>query len=94
MPVRGRQAPCGNAGDVPFQFLVGDFYSLVTQGQLSCAVLIVIPVEIQSADQLRLYFSSFAYVLGHARRRLALAGTEWAHLQVSTICLRLLKIAA
>jgi len=46
------------------------------------------------ANQLRLYFSSFAYVLLHALRRLALAGTEWAHAQVSTIRLRLLKIAA
>jgi len=46
------------------------------------------------ANQLRLYFSSFAYVLMHALRRLALAGTEWARAQVSTIRLRLLKIAA
>ena len=46
------------------------------------------------ANQLRLYFSSFAYVLLHALRRLALAGSEWARAQVSTIRLRLLKIAA
>ena len=46
------------------------------------------------ANQLRLYFSSLAYVLIHALRRLALAGTEWAQAQVSTIRLRLLKIAA
>jgi hypothetical protein len=46
------------------------------------------------ANQLRLYFSSLAYVLVHALRRLALAGTEWAHAQVHTIRLRLLKIAA
>jgi hypothetical protein len=46
------------------------------------------------ANQLRLYFSSFAYVLVHALRRLALAGTQWAHAQVHTIRLRLLKIAA
>ena len=46
------------------------------------------------ANQLRLYLSSFAYVLLHALRRLALAGTEWARVQVSTIRLRLLKIAA
>jgi hypothetical protein len=45
-------------------------------------------------NQLRLYFSSFAYVLVHALRRLALAGTEWATAQVNTIRLRLLKIAA
>jgi hypothetical protein len=46
------------------------------------------------ANQLRLYFSSLAYVLIHALRRLALTGTEWAHAQVHTIRLRLLKIAA
>ena len=46
------------------------------------------------ANQLRLYFSSLAYVLVHALRRLALAGTQWAHAQVPTIRLRLLKIAA
>jgi len=46
------------------------------------------------AHQLRLYFSSFASVLLHALRRLALAGTEWAHAQVGTIRLRLLNIAA
>jgi Transposase DDE domain group 1 len=46
------------------------------------------------ANQLRLYFSSLAYVLVHALRRLALAGTPWAQAQVHTIRLRLLKIAA
>ena len=46
------------------------------------------------ANQLRLYFSSLAYVLVDALRRLALAGTEWAQAQVHTIRLRLLKIAA
>ncbi|HVS89765.1 MAG TPA: IS1380 family transposase [Candidatus Acidoferrum sp.] len=46
------------------------------------------------ANQLRLYFSSLAYVLVAALRRLGLAGTEWATAQVDTIRLRLLKIAA
>ena len=46
------------------------------------------------ANQLRLFFSSLAYVLMHALRRLALAGTEWAQAQVHTLRLRLLKIAA
>src|SRR5215471_2767198 len=46
------------------------------------------------ANQLRLYFSSLAYVLIHALRRLGLAATEWAQAQVQTIRLRLLKIAA
>src|SRR5215472_6438975 len=50
--------------------------------------------ETLRANQLRLYFSSLAYVLVHALRRLALAGTEWSHAQVHTIRLRLLKIAA
>jgi len=46
------------------------------------------------ANQLRLYFSSLAYVLVEALRRVGLAGTESAELQVETIRLRLLKIAA
>jgi Transposase DDE domain group 1 len=50
--------------------------------------------ETLRANQLRLYFSSLAYVLVHALRRLALVGTEWAEAQVHTIRLRLLKIAA
>jgi hypothetical protein len=50
--------------------------------------------ETLRANQLRLYFSSLAYVLLHALRRLALAGTDWASAQVQTIRLRLLKIAA
>ena len=50
--------------------------------------------ETLRANQLRLYFSSLAYVMMHALRRLALVGTEWATAQVETIRLRLLKIAA
>jgi hypothetical protein len=50
--------------------------------------------ETLRANQLRLYFSSLAYVLLHALRRLALAGTDWASAQVETIRLRLLKLAA
>src|SRR3974390_3361811 len=46
------------------------------------------------AHPLRLYFSSLAYVLVEALRRIALAGTPAAELQVDTIRLRLLKIAA
>jgi len=46
------------------------------------------------SNQLRLYFSSLAYVLVEALRRVGLAGTEWAEYQVETIRLRLLKIAA
>jgi hypothetical protein len=50
--------------------------------------------ETMRANQLRLYFSAMAYTLLEALRRLALHGTEWAHAQVDTLRLRLLKIAA
>ena len=50
--------------------------------------------EFLRSNQLRLYFSSLAYVLVEGLRRLGLAGTEWAKYQVQTIRLRLLKIAA
>jgi hypothetical protein len=46
------------------------------------------------ANQLRLYFSSFAYVLLAALRRLGLAGTELARAQCDTIRLKLLKVGA
>lgn len=46
------------------------------------------------ANQIRLDFSSVAYVLMAALRRLALAGTEMAHAQCHTIRLKLLKIGA
>ena len=50
--------------------------------------------ETLRANQLRLYFSSLAYVLVDSLRRLALSGTDWAAAQVGTIRLRLLKVAA
>jgi len=46
------------------------------------------------SNQLRLYFSSFAYVLVHALRRLGLEGTELAKTQCDTIRLKLFKIGA
>ncbi len=46
------------------------------------------------SNQLRVYFSAIAYVLLQGLRRLGLKGTEWAHAQVGTIRLRLLKIGA
>jgi hypothetical protein len=46
------------------------------------------------SNQLRLYFSSFAYVLVHALRRLGLQGTELAKAQCDTIRLKLFKIGA
>jgi hypothetical protein len=46
------------------------------------------------SNQLRLYFSTFAYVLLHELRRLGLRGTEMAKAQCHTIRVRLLKIGA
>jgi len=46
------------------------------------------------SNQLRLYFSSIAYVLLQTLRRTALAGTELAKAQCGTIRLKLLKIGA
>jgi hypothetical protein len=50
--------------------------------------------ETMRANQLRLYFSTFAYQLLHGLRRLGLRGTEMAQAQCQTIRLRLLKIGA
>jgi Transposase DDE domain group 1 len=46
------------------------------------------------SNQLRLYFSSIAYVLLQMLRRLGLQGTELAQAQCTTIRLKLLKIGA
>src|SRR3954470_9585202 len=46
------------------------------------------------ANQVRLFFSSIAYVLLEAMRRLGLAGTELAEAQCQTIRSKLLKIGA
>ena len=46
------------------------------------------------ANQLRLYLSSFAYLLMHGLRRLGLAGTRWARAQCGTLRTRILKLAA
>jgi Transposase DDE domain group 1 len=46
------------------------------------------------SNQIRLYWSAFAYVLLQTLRRLGLHGTEMAHAQCGTIRLRLLKIGA
>lgn len=46
------------------------------------------------SNQLRLYFSSMAYCLMQALRRLGLPGTDMAQAQCGTIRLRLLKIGA
>jgi hypothetical protein len=52
------------------------------------------PAATMRANQLRLWFASFAYVLVCALRRLALAGTELARATCGTIRLKLLKIGA
>ena len=46
------------------------------------------------ANQLRLYFSSLAYMLLQTLRRLGLKGTALAKAQCDTIRLKLLKLAA
>jgi hypothetical protein len=46
------------------------------------------------SNQIRLYFSSLAYLLLEALRRLGLKGTEWAQAQATTIRLKVLKIGA
>ena len=50
--------------------------------------------HLMRANQVRLYLSSFAYVLLSELRRLGLAGTEMARAQCGTIRLKLLKIGA
>ena len=46
------------------------------------------------SNQLRLYFSSFAYVLIETLRALGLSGTELAQAQCGTIRLKLFKVGA
>ena len=46
------------------------------------------------ANQIRLYFSSAAYMLMQALRRLGLRGTQMATAQCNTIRLKLLKVGA
>src|SRR5208283_3772557 len=46
------------------------------------------------SNQIRLYFSSVAYLLMQALRRLGLQGTEMAKAQCTTLRLKLLKIGA
>src|SRR5271167_3515891 len=46
------------------------------------------------SNQIRLYFSTVAYLLMQGLRRLGLAGTELAKAQCNTVLLKLLKIGA
>src|SRR5512134_2797761 len=50
--------------------------------------------QTMAANQLRLWFSSFAYVLLSALRRIALSGTELAQATCGSIRLKLLKLGA
>jgi Transposase DDE domain group 1 len=50
--------------------------------------------ELMRSNQLRLYFSTFAYQLMQGLRRVGLKGTEMARAQCQTIRLKLLKIGA
>jgi Transposase DDE domain group 1 len=52
------------------------------------------PAATMRANQLRLWFASFAYVLMCGLRRIALAGTELARATCGSIRLKLLKIGA
>ena len=47
-----------------------------------------------AANQLRLFLSSFAYLMMETLRRVGLAGTKWARAQSWTLRVRLLKIGA
>ena len=47
-----------------------------------------------AGNQLRLYFSAFAYVMMETLRRVGLAGTKLARAQSWTLRVRLLKIGA
>ena len=53
-----------------------------------------VSAETMRANQMRLYLSAMAYVLGSGLRRLGLKATELAQAQVSTIRTKLLKIGA
>ena len=50
--------------------------------------------EDMRANQIRLYFSSIAYVLMSAMRRIGLAETRFERAQCNTIRLKLLKVGA
>jgi len=50
--------------------------------------------EVLRANQLRLWFSTLAYLLVNQLREVGLRGTQWAQATCGTIRLRLLKIGA
>lgn len=71
----------------------GDMENRIKEQQLSLFADRTSTSKMHS-NQLRLYFSSFAYVLMCALRRMGLSGTEMAKAQCGTIRLKLLKLGA
>jgi Transposase DDE domain group 1 len=71
----------------------GDMENRIKEQQLALFADRTSTAEMRS-NQLRLWFSSIAYALMHAVRRLALSGTSLARAQCDTIRLKLLKIGA
>jgi hypothetical protein len=71
----------------------GDMENRIKEQQLALFADRTSTHEMRS-NQLRLYFSSFAYVLMQTLRRLGLAGTSMARAQCDTIRLKLFKIGA
>ncbi|NJN05462.1 MAG: IS1380 family transposase [Rhodobacteraceae bacterium] len=69
----------------------GDMENRIKEQQL-CLFADRLSCQDMRANQLRLYFSTIAYTLLASLRRRALADTELAHAQASTIRTRLLKI--
>ena len=71
----------------------GDMENRIKEQQLALFADRTSPHEMR-CNQLRLYFSSFAYVLMQTLRRLGLEGTALAKAQCDTIRLKLFKIGA
>jgi len=71
----------------------GDMENRIKEQQLALFADRTSTHEMRS-NQLRLYFSSFAYVLMQTLRRLGLNGTSMARAQCDTIRLKLFKIGA
>ncbi len=71
----------------------GDMENRIKEQQL-CLFADRTSAATMRANQLRLWFSSVAYTLMTALRRLGLKNTELAHAQCDTIRLKLLKVGA
>lgn len=89
-----------SAGEAPAQALYeqlycarGDMENRIKEQQLDLFADRTSTAKMR-ANQIRLYFSSFAYLLLNALRHLGLEGGEWARKQCGTLRLELLKIGA